>query len=823
MTEDERNELLAQSRLADSFNQYKIMGAKLLEKGRITPEQYHNKVREYGLYTGAIDPNNKNIPESIDDNDGLKMGLEIGGAIAGSLLFGGARLAHPLGWLTYVGRQSLASGAGAGVANYFYNKTMSSAQYASDKQMEEALELGGDVAKFNAAFMGGLKVGGPLIKGVYQTAKGATMLAGKAAGTIPGVGAVGRFANKKVQGVVGYMNGKLAQQNIFANELMQTAAERGIVLTRSMTFSPTFRSLAEAFSRMPFVGTPLQEGYEKAMKSVANTLVDDVGKGLTIEQAAAKFSNRFKWDDTKKKYILSDKNGYDPDSVNLSAFVNLLKRADGYEANIQKQLDKMFGSYSPRTGRRTSPSGEASQALARNTFASLNNWWKTIEAQNARSRYPAEFRKLMADVKRHRAGEQMTPLQLRQLFEGMNKTERHLLNSIDGAYADDLYRQFGTARIALDEDIIRSVNANRSGRRFGADFTKYQNLRKEQIEFLRKADQTGMLSAANVVFRENDQAFIQGINTAMRDSLLLKAVGGPQKQYIDILRGAQNGEFVTLPGATFLAGRVAQGKSGSAGYEEVLEQLFVKGGRAEHANLKELIGTKNYAKLAQNEMDDLFDSTIIKYMNEGGAGRQEFLERIGAAGTAKEMKAAKDRMNLILDGWNDARKTQTMIVNGKKITMQPIKYKDLENYGLLLSFLPERPALNQFVQRSIALKMAGGINAGALTGFIGIGGTAAALGGPVAGLTTMFGLRLLAGIISKPAIHDDIANLLAKAPTNPEARAKVLEELEKNPRSAAFRNLINGMFERMSAAKDPALMKALRAMGAERLAEEERL
>ena len=340
---------------------------------------------------------------------------------------------------------------------------------------------------------------------------------------------------------------------------------------------------------------------------------------------------------------------------------------------------------------------------------------------------------------------------------------------------------------------------------------------------LRKADQTGMLSAANIVFRENDQAFIQGINTAMRDSLLLKAVGGPQKQYVDILRGAQNGEFVTLPGATFLAGRVAQGKSGSAGYEEVLKELFVKGGRTEHANLKELIGTKNYAKLAQNEMDDLFDSTIIKYMNEGGAGRQEFLERIGAAGTAKEMKAAKDRINLVLDGWNDARKTQTIIVNGKKVPLQPIKYKDLENYGLLLSFLPERPALNQFVQRSIALKMAGGVSVGALTGFVGIGGGASAAFGPLGGVATMVGLRLLAGVISKPAIHDDIANLLAKAPTNPEARAKVLEELEKNPRAAAFRNIVNGMFERMSAAKDPALMKALRAIGAERLAEEETL
>ena len=106
---------------------------------------------------------------------------------------------------------------------------------------------------------------------------------------------------------------------------------------------------------------------------------------------------------------------------------------------------------------------------------------------------------------------------------------------------------------------------------------------------------------------------------------------------------------------------------------------------------------------------------------------------------------------------------------------------------------------------------------------VGMFAGAAALGGPLTGVATMFGLRLLAGVISKPAIHDDIANLLAKAPTSPEARAKFFEELEKNPRSAAFRNLINGMFERMSAAKDPALMKALRAMGAERLAEEERL
>ena len=67
------------------------------------------------------------------------------------------------------------------------------------------------------------------------------------------------------------------------------------------------------------------------------------------------------------------------DSIDATYIITM--ENGGREDNIQKQLDKMFGSYSPRTGRRTSPSGEASQALARNTFASLNNWWKTIEGQ----------------------------------------------------------------------------------------------------------------------------------------------------------------------------------------------------------------------------------------------------------------------------------------------------------------------------------------------------------------------------------------------------------------------------------------------------------
>ncbi len=801
MNKEERDALLERNEASQMFNYYKSAGAKLLEKNMITPEQYHNQVRTMGITLGAIDPNNKDIPENIDNNDNAKLGLEIGGAVAGSLLWGGARLAHPLGWVGYIAQQSLASGGGAALGNIVYNKIMGAPQATSDNAIKDAMSTGTEVAGFNAAFMAGLPVAGKMAKLGYQGAKLGLAGVGAGAKMIPGV----------TQGMTAIRNGMnkyAASENAFANQLLKTAEERGIVLSNAMVANPTIRGIMEAFSRTPFIGTPLRESYEKSLKSVANSLMDDVSSGATLDQAAAKFSNRFKFDEATNKYVLNQKAGYAPDEINLEAYVKLLNQADDYTKGYSKQLDNMFGIFTKGQSKASGSATTAiSAAMAKGNinFGSLQAWWNRIGEAGSQGRYPPE---LKAFFKKLDGGKKISPFELKRLFNDMNKVERDLLNRVDGAYADDLYRNFDEARTALNNDIMRGLNRNES------TIVKNQldNLTKsraEQLNFLGKADDTGMLSATNIVFREGGE-FADKLNNAMRNSFLVKSGGG--KTYSELLKRTQDGDFFVLPGSTTEAVRRAAGKYKDAGYEEILTKLYKQGGTAQHRNLIDLIGQKQYAKLAQGELDDIFDSTIIDYLNRGGGnGRQLFLEKIGAAGTATEMAVAKDRMQLILKNLNEARKTQTATVNGKTAPLKEITWDNLRDYGSLLQFLPERPALNQFIQRSMALKLAGGISAGTITGFVGVGGMAAA-GGPLAGLATGMSFRLLSAIMAKPYKYDNVVSLLKNAPTNPEARKKLYDYMEQE--AGPLAKIFNGHYLRKLQENDPTFLKAARMVAA---------
>lgn len=801
MTKEERDALLERNEAAEMFNFYKSAGAKLLEKNMITPEHYHNQVRTMGIRLGTIDPNNKDIPEKIDDNENAKLGLEIGGAVVGSLLWGGARLAHPLGWLGYIAQQSLASGAGAGIGNIVYNKTMAAPQAASDNAIKDAMNLGTEVAGFNAAFMAGLPVAGKMAKLGYQGAK--LGLAGVAAGAkmVPGV-------TKGMTSVKNMMNKYTASENAFANQLLKTAEERGIVLSNAMVANPTIRSIMEAFSRTPVIGTPLRESYEKSLKSVANSLMDDVSSGATLDQAVAKFSNRFKYDEGTGKYILNNKAGYAPDEINMKAYVQLLNQADDFTKGYSNQLDDLFGSYT-KSGSRVSGSVVPAIAAAVNkgniNFGSLQAWWSRLESTGSAGRYPPELQTFMAKIKN---GDKLSAFDVKKAFNDMNKVERDLLNKVEGGFFDDGYGTFDDARTALNRDILSGLNKNEQAL-IKNQLSNLSKSRAEQLNFLRKADETGMLSATNIVFREGGE-FVEKLNKEMRNSFFVKAGGG--KTYSELLKRTQDGDYFVLPGSTTEAVKRAAGQYKDAGYEEILTKLYKQGGTAQHRNLIDLIGQKQYAKLAQNELDDIFDSTVIDYLNKGGGnGRQLFLEKIGASGTAAEMSVAKERIQLILKNLNEARKTQTATVGGKTSPLKEITWDNLRDYGNVLQFLPERPALNQFIQRSMALKLAGGLSAGTVTGFIGIGGSMAA-GGIGAGIATGIGFRLLTQMMAKPYKYDGVANLLKNAPTNPEARKKLLDYMEQE--ASPLKKIINGAYLRQLAENDPSLLKAARLVGA---------
>ena len=824
MTKEERDSLLEQREKGESWNAYKSAGSHLLANGRITPEEYHNHVRSYGIEMNSIEPNA--VPESIDDDIGKKLGFEIGGAVVGSLLFGGARLVHPLGWLGYVAQQSIASGAGAAVGNAAYFRLMSAPEYSTQQGFSDSMEVGKDVAKFNAAFMGGLKVGGPLIKATALGGLGLTKwTAGTAYGAARALPVTG-YALKKAEG--GFRNFKdyagkyILGKNEMANAIVKTAEERGIVLSKGMLLSPVIRSILEAFSRTPVIGTPIRESYEKTIKSVANSLVDDVQKGATIEQAASKFSNRFKFDEKTGRYVLDDAGGYSPDSINFEAIVGVLNRADGYEKQIGEGMAGLFGTFT-KLGKRSpgSLTGDLGVYAPNISYGALKQWWKNLGERGLQGEFHPEFSTLLNKIARN---EKLSPYQMKNLYQGMDRTERHLLNRIQSPHSDELYINFDDARSAFTRDVATGLQRAGVSKDIQAKiFEKlntHQGIRKNQLDFLDKADQTGIMSATNMVFREGGK-MVERINTAMRDSYMVKSGG---KTYSEMMRSAQDGNFFKLPGSTTEAAKRAAGRFEKQDYETIMRELFINGKQSQHANLMELIGTKSYGKLAQNELDNLFDSTIIKYLNDGGGpGRLDFLTKIGAAGSATEAKIAKDRVELLLTNLNKLRVKQNIsMLDGKVVpfgtagakttNLKPITYKQLKDYGELLQFLPERPSLNQFIQRSLALKLAGGISAASVTGFVGIGGAAATGGGPIAGIGAVLGFRVLAKLLSSPAQYDDFANLLSKSQSNPEMRAKALEQIDRV--TSRGNSVIDSLFSKAVTDGDTTLIRGLVAVGA---------
>ena len=91
-----------------------------------------------------------------------------------------------------------------------------------------------------------------------------------------------------------------------------------------------------------------------------------------------------------------------------------------------------------------------------------------------------------------------------------------------------------------------------------------KNNKEKQLEFIEKADNSGMLSAVNEYLETSDSEFTKKLNTEL---------GG---DYVGKLKKA--GDYFVLPGSTVAAVKRAMGKD-TASYEEVIRNLFIKGRR----------------------------------------------------------------------------------------------------------------------------------------------------------------------------------------------------------------------------------------------------
>ena len=133
---------------------------------------------------------------------------------------------------------------------------------------------------------------------------------------------------------------------------------------------------------------------------------------------------------------------------------------------------------------------------------------------------------------------------------------------------------------------------------------------------------------------------------------------------------------------------------------DFLKQL-TSGNNAVHASMVKSIGKANYNRLAINEMNNKFEQSFIRIMNDPS--------------NTKNLSEFTDLLR------RDAQNIKALLKNGNF----NYTYKDLQDFGKLIQYLPSQPALNQFVARSTMLNMANGGALGALGSVTGVGALAA--------------------------------------------------------------------------------------------------
>ena len=177
---------------------------------------------------------------------------------------------------------------------------------------------------------------------------------------------------------------------------------------------------------------------------------------------------------------------------------------------------------------------------------------------------------------------------------------------------------------------------------------------------------------------------------------------------------------------------------------DLVNDLFLTGNTAQIKQFKELVGQKNYKKAVVAQFENDVNETIIKFLNT----------REGEAGAA--LKAWYKKM-----GVGDAAQTaryKTMIDEANL----NFNYDELVQMTRMMELLPEAPALNQFIQRSMMLRMSQGIGPNAISGLFGLGavGGGAAAAGPVGALAGIGVLYAFNTLMATPATANTVKGLI---------------------------------------------------------------
>lgn len=704
LAEQGNQEIRDAEKVQEYFNAYKSQGSFLMEKGQITEEQYFQNVRNMGVRLELIGPDE--YPDEI--NEYVKPVMSITGATIGGIV--GAGLAPVTGGMSLlIGplvASSIGAGVGAGVAEVAYRgvQELSAPDALPLRDMEQ---LASSVGK-EAGVTGALSFG---IGGVL-------MNAGRAASTARSASAktLDRWTktdpNKK-QEVLSFVDkAKLkiqsyyVQPEMFRQQVAKMAKEQGITLPNSVVASPLLKSLAEAFAKTPLLGAPARASFEKVRTDVINRVIKGTKNGETPEQSINAFLSNYKiattGDDIGK---IVAKSGKGPASkieeLALTATLNAVKNAkilNEKVLNSQSQIKSILKS-------EVFKNKNVSLAGFSNNFAQANA--RGDLGEQGISSVNKFLQKTMKDG--NISGKNLEILKQKMDDTYLTYSNKALVNN---AVSASQKKAFNKLYSNFYDDIGRLVT-NKAGYN-QATQSLSRNL-KAQDRFLRKAEDSGVLNSFNSYVRELKGARSSDFTKAVHDDMGYKIVD-------DV---GQVKPFPGLNSETITEGMKNAAKSDASAAKLVknIQSARLK----DHKELKNVIGSKAYNRIAKNEMDAKFEKTFIAAMNR----------RYADVGTA-----TLDDFTAMLA--KEEQSIRNILKNGNF----NYTFKDLETFGKLIPYLPSQPALNQFVQRNMMLNLANGGTIAALGSVTGAG----MLGGGAGAVAGMGGLWIFNSIMAKPYV-----------------------------------------------------------------------
>jgi len=660
----------------DFFNAYKSQGSLLLQKGKITEEQYFQQVRNMGIKVGLIGPDE--YPDGI--NEYVKPAMSITGATIGGII--GAGLAPATGGMSLLLASSIGAGVGAGTSELAYGalQELSAPEAMPLREMEDlALDAAGE-----AATVGVLSVGiGHAINKAGKLMGPASQVKDKFSKTFNSQSAEKKG---KVLGFIDKAKDKLSgmyfENAAFRQDIAKVAKQQGVDLPRSAVSIPFVKAIAEAFGRTGLLGRAARESYARTREQLINRVVGGIKNGETPEQALAAFTSGFKlakdgkivpikglYDDTANFVVKQREN-----AMNLAtqAFIKNGKRLDDSVQSNMKYIDDILEKNLYGQNNLVVP-------RLRNTFVELE--------KNAGALGPA----LKDALKPLLTNSQMTGQQLKKLKRFMDAKYKDKnaagLSTTEKATAELEREGFDRLYVSFNNDLGSLLKNQRALRDYSnANRILNSSLKKQRV-FMENAEASGMIPYFNNHIRN--------------------LAGPAKKEFVDEIQKKLGykitddvGIVKTFPGfkSTTQEGMIKAANNKSR--EDFIKQLS-SGNNDVHKSMIKSIGKTNYNRLAINEMNNKFEQSFIRIMNDPS--------------NTKNLSEFTDLLR------KDARNIKALIKNGNF----NYTYKDLQDFGKLIQYLPSQPALNQFVARSTMLNMANGGALGALGSVTGVGALAA--------------------------------------------------------------------------------------------------